>query len=122
MASGHMFGAVRLPANSSWADGTRAATANTSMFAAGDKMDKNALTSAWFNYYKLPFAWSVQVTATLSMRNDVPPPKPGAAVTLYCIVREHDTGLLTRGVLGVLGDPLTPRRGPPEHLQIRKAP
>ena len=30
-----MFGAVRLPANSTWADGTRAATGNTSMFAAG---------------------------------------------------------------------------------------
>ena len=30
-----------------WTDGTRAATGNTSMFAAGDKMGRNALTSGW---------------------------------------------------------------------------
>lgn len=90
MASGQFFGAVQLPANSSWADGTRAATSNLSMFAAGDKMGKNALTSAWFNYYKLPFARTVRVTSTLAPRNGEAPPKPGACVQLYCIVRGHE--------------------------------
>ena len=38
--AGQMFGAVQLGNSSVWTDGTRAATQNTSMYAAGDKMGK----------------------------------------------------------------------------------
>ena len=52
-------------------------------------MGKNALTSGWFNYYKLPFSKSVEVTASLMPRPDTQP-KNGACVQLYCIVRGHE--------------------------------
>ena len=53
------------------------------MFAAGDKMGKNALTSAWFNYFKLPFGRSVRVAATLAPRaGSASPPKPGVCIQL----------------------------------------
>lgn len=87
--AGQMFGAVQLGNSSEWTDGTRAATGNSSMYAAGDKMGKNALTSAWFNYYKLPFNQSVVVSASVAPRAGATP-KPGACVQLYCILRGHE--------------------------------
>ena len=91
--AGQFFGAVQLPVGAPWTDGTRAATQNSSMFAAGDKMGKNALTSAWFNYYKLPFASTVEITASLSARSGNAP-HAAASVQLYCIVRGHEIPLI----------------------------
>ena len=87
--AGQMFGAVQLGNSSEWTDGTRAATGNSSMYAAGDKMGKNALTSAWFNYFKLPFNQTVVVSASVVPRPGSTP-KPGACVQIYCILRGHE--------------------------------
>lgn len=46
-ANGQQFGAVQYAGT--WRDGTAAATNNASMFQAGDKMGKNAVTGAWYN-------------------------------------------------------------------------
>lgn len=46
-ANGQQFGAVMY--GGAWRDGTAAATGNASMFQAGDKMGKNAVTGAWYN-------------------------------------------------------------------------
>jgi hypothetical protein len=80
-ASGQFFGAVQMQstdttlsgvpsesAGMSWVDGTRWATSNTSMFSAGDKMGKNALTEGWHNNFQLPFNASVEVTAQYTVR------------------------------------------------------
>jgi hypothetical protein len=105
--AGQFFGAVRLPADAPWSDGTRSATQNTSMFAAGDKMGKNALISAWYNYYKLPFTRTVEVTASLAARAGMMP-KTGTRVQLYCIVRGHEISAETPPLVLPSGLPLPP--------------
>jgi hypothetical protein len=89
-AMGQMHGAVQLGGDATWLDGTRSATANTSVFAAGDKMGKNAMTSAWYNYYRLPFSSSVRVTASLTARPGQPAPPAGTCGYAYVIVRGHE--------------------------------
>ena len=89
-AMGQMHGAVQLGGDQTWLDGTRSATHNTSVFAAGDKMGKNAMTSAWYNYYKLPFRSSVRVTASLTARPGQPTPPSGTCGYAYIIVRGHE--------------------------------
>jgi hypothetical protein len=87
-ANGQLHAQVKI--NGTWVDGTAAATKNVSMFSAGEKMGKNAITSGWYHYYKFPFAHSVEFTAAL-----VPKPgsqvKPGACATVYTLVRGYET-------------------------------
>jgi len=87
-ANGQHFGAVGL-ADGKWADGTRDATGNRSMFSAGEKMGKNAIDQAWYNYYKLPFATSVQVSAQLVPRPGATP-TPKFCATVYMVLRGHE--------------------------------
>jgi hypothetical protein len=120
--AGQMFGAVQLGNSSVWTDGTRAATANTSMYAAGDKMGKNALTSAWFNYYKLPFKHSVVITASVAPRPGATP-KAGACVQLYCIVRGHEAAANAPAIVLPSGFALPPSaRMELQHTDIVAAP
>lgn len=120
--AGQMFGAVQLGNSSVWTDGTRAATANTSMYAAGDKMGKNALTSAWFNYYKLPFNRSVVVSASVAPRAGATP-QPKACVALYCILRGHEAPAGTSAIVLPSGFALPPgARMELQHTDIIAAP
>ena len=121
--AGQMFGAVQLGNSSVWTDGTRAATQNTSMYAAGDKMGKNALTSAWFNYYKLPFKRSVTITAQLVPRPEAATPKAGACGALYCVVRGHEAPASAPAIILPSGFALPPSaRMELQHTDIVAAP
>jgi hypothetical protein len=97
-AMGQMHGAVQLGGDETWLDGTRSATGNTSVFAAGDKMGKNAMVSAWYNYYKLPFRSSVRITASLMARTGQPAPPTGTYTYAYIIVRGHEVSAPTSAI------------------------
>lgn len=109
-ASGQFFGAVQVmspavgagarnttapsdSANVSWSDGTRWATSNTSMFSAGDKMGKNALTEGWYNNFQLPFNRSVEVTAQYVSRDSSSPSNPSLCGHLYAMLRGHEVSI-----------------------------
>ena len=87
--AGQFFDAIRV--NGTLIDGTLAATGNTTMFAAGDKVGKNAVTQGWWHQLKLPFQRSVVVTVTLAARTTGHAPAPGACAAVYCVVRGYET-------------------------------
>merc|ERR1719440_365219 len=91
-AAGQFFGAVNV--GGQWMDGTRAATpGNLSMFAAGDKAGKNALTQGWWHQTKMPFKKSVVVTISVVPRPGSPKPSPAACAYFYAVVRGYEMPL-----------------------------
>lgn len=90
-AAGQFFGALNITGE--WTDGTRAATpANTTMFAAGDKIGKNAVTQGWWNQFKMPFQKTVNVTVSVVQRPGSPVVKAPEALcaSYYVVVRGYE--------------------------------
>lgn len=89
-AAGQFFGAVNF--SGVWTDGTQAATpGNLSLFAAGDKVGKNAVTQGWWHQTKMPFHTSVNITISVLPRPGSLPPTKQSCATYYAVVRGYET-------------------------------
>jgi hypothetical protein len=87
--AGQFFGAINV--SGVWHDGTMAATpGNTTLYAAGEKVGKNAHTGGWWHQLKMPFRNSVNVTLQLVPRPGSPQPHPASCATSYVQVRGYE--------------------------------
>ena len=97
-AAGQFHGAVNF--SNVWTDGTLAATArNDTMFSAGDKAGKNAVTQGWWHQTRMPFRTSVNVTIGVVPRPGSPTPAAGACATYYAVVRGYEISAASPAVV-----------------------